>query len=151
MLIYLPIAELSVNTFVVFLSDNGGCQENVQPGWYDIPDRTRDGRPIHVGNDPKLMPGPETVFQSYGPAWANASNMPFRRFKHFTEEGGISTPFIVRWPGHARRGVSNALISHVDLLASLADLSGQPLEPDAGPDSSKMMPALLGPPPTPRP
>src|SRR5262249_61121157 len=62
------------NTLVVFLSDNGGCQENVQPGWYDIPDRTRDGRRIRVGNDPNFMPGPEEVFQSYGPALGNASH-----------------------------------------------------------------------------
>jgi len=87
------------NTLVIFLSDNGGCAENVHADWYDVPNKTRDGRTIHVGNDPRFMPGPEEVFQSYGPAWANVSNTPFRRFKHWTEEGGISTPFIVRWPG----------------------------------------------------
>jgi arylsulfatase len=87
------------NTMVVFLSDNGACQEQVQPDWYDVPDSTRDGRPIEIGNKSSVMPGPETAYQSYGPAWANASNTPLRRFKHFTEEGGISTPFIVRWPG----------------------------------------------------
>ena len=37
---------LDRNTLVIFLSDNGACQENVQPGWYDIPSTTRDGRPI---------------------------------------------------------------------------------------------------------
>ncbi|HTW93792.1 MAG TPA: arylsulfatase [Tepidisphaeraceae bacterium] len=87
------------NTMVIFLSDNGACQEQVQPGWYDINEHTRDGRAIAVGNVSNLWPGPETVYQSYGPAWANASNTPLRRFKHFTEEGGISTPFVVRWPG----------------------------------------------------
>ena len=92
-------AASSATRVVIFLSDNGGCAENVHPDWYDIPSKTRDGRPIHVGNDPDFMPGPEEVYQSYGPAWANASNTPFRRFKHWTEEGGISTPFIVRWPG----------------------------------------------------
>ena len=91
--------NLDQNTLVIFLSDNGGCQENVRPDWYDIPGQTRDGRKIHVGNVADFTPGPETVFQSYGPAWANASNTPFRKFKHFTEEGGISAPFIARWPG----------------------------------------------------
>lgn len=86
------------NTVVIFLSDNGGCQENVQPNWYDIPSETRDGRTIHVGNDARYFPGgDETVYQSYGPMWANVSNTPFRKFKHFTEEGGVSAPFIVRW------------------------------------------------------
>jgi arylsulfatase len=115
------------NTLVVFLSDNGGCQENVRPEWYDVPDRTRDGRRIHVGNDPEFMPGPEEVFQSYGPAWANASNTPFRRFKHFTEEGGISTPFIGRWPaGRLQPGriERDAVGSVIDLMPTALDLAG---------------------------
>jgi arylsulfatase len=94
--------NLEEDTLVFFLSDNGGCAENVQKDWYDVPSRTRDGRAVHVGNDPKLMPGPEEVYQSYGPAWANASNTPFRRFKHWTEEGGISAPFVARWPARIK-------------------------------------------------
>src|SRR5687767_7729526 len=116
------------NTVVVFLSDNGACQENVQPGWYDIPSRTRAGLKIHVGNKPELMPGPEASYQSYGPAWANASNTPFRRFKHFTEEGGIATPFIVRWPagnlGAAGR-IEHATFGHViDLMPTVLEAAG---------------------------
>lgn len=115
------------NTVVIFLSDNGGCAENVQPGWYDVPSKTRDGRPIHVGDDPKFMPGPETVYQSYGPAWANASNTPFRRFKHWAEEGGISAPFIIRYPGVTTTG---GAIDHdhvgdvLDLMPTILDIAG---------------------------
>jgi arylsulfatase A-like enzyme len=98
--------NLEQNTLVFFLSDNGGCAENVHPEWYDVPSKTRDGREIHVGNNPNFMPGPEEVYQSYGPAWANASNTPFRRFKHWTEEGGISAPFIARWPAVIRNSGS---------------------------------------------
>lgn len=115
------------NTAVIFLSDNGACQENVQAGWYDIPTKTRDGRTIHVGNDPKYMPGPEEVYQSYGPAWANASNTPFRRFKHFTEEGGISAPFIVRWPGgNLQKGrlELNAVGHVIDLMPTVMEVTG---------------------------
>jgi arylsulfatase len=36
---------------------------------------------------------------SYDLPWANASNTPFRLFKHWVHEGGISTPILVRWPG----------------------------------------------------
>lgn len=115
------------NTVVIFLSDNGACAENVQPGWYDVPSKTRDGRPIHVGNDPAFMPGPETVYQSYGPAWANASNTPFRRFKHWTEEGGISAPFIIRWPGMIKEGgrIERQQVGHViDLMPTILQLTG---------------------------
>ena len=44
------------------------------------------------------MPGGEDTYQSYGTAWANLSNAPFRLYKHWIHEGGIATPFIVHWP-----------------------------------------------------
>jgi len=115
------------DTLVIFLSDNGGCAENVRPDWYDVPSKTREGQTVHVGNDPKFMPGPETVYQSYGPAWANASNTPFRRFKHWTEEGGISTPFIVRWPSQIKQGgrIERDQIGDViDLMPTVLEVAG---------------------------
>jgi arylsulfatase len=45
------------------------------------------------------MPGGEDTYQSYGTAWANLSNTPFRFYKHWIHEGGIATPLIVHWPG----------------------------------------------------
>ena len=57
---------LDRNTLVIFLSDKRRLPGNVQPGWYDIPSTTRDGRPIAVGNKSADMPGPQTVYQSYG-------------------------------------------------------------------------------------
>jgi arylsulfatase A-like enzyme len=119
--------KIDGNTLVIFLSDNGGSQENVEPDWYDVPNRTRDGRRIQIGNNPKYMPGPEEVFQSYGPAWANASNTPFRRFKHFTEEGGIATPFIVSWPGviPATGAIQHDQVGDViDLMPTVLDITG---------------------------
>jgi arylsulfatase A-like enzyme len=115
------------NTMVIFLSDNGACAENVQPGWYDVPSKTRDGRAIHVGNDdPTVMPGPEETFESYGPLWANVSNTPFRSFKHYTHEGGISAPLVVRWPGHVRKGAieSYAVGDVIDVLPTCLDAAG---------------------------
>ena len=57
------------------------------------------------------MPGPENTYQSYGTAWANLSNTPFRLYKHWIHEGGISTPLIVHWPDGIReqgRGAPHA-------------------------------------------
>lgn len=127
------------NTLVFFMSDNGACQENVQPGWYDIPRRTRDGREIAVGDNADAMPGPETVYQSYGPAWANASNTPFRKFKHFTEEGGISAPFIARWPGKIPEDrIEKKTVGHIiDLFPTILAAAGA-----SHPDSYKDKPVL---------
>ena len=63
---------------------------------------TRSGEPVHFGNDPGRMPGPENTYQSYGTAWANLSNTPFRLYKHWIHEGGISTPLIVALAGRHR-------------------------------------------------
>jgi arylsulfatase len=124
---HLDSTSTAKDTVVMFLSDNGACAENVQGGWYDVPSKTRDGRAIHVGNDPKFMPGPEEVYQSYGPAWANASNTPFRRFKHWTEEGGISAPFIFRWSSVVKEGgrIEQRQVGDViDLMPTVMEIAG---------------------------
>ena len=88
------------NTLVMFLSDNGGSAEFLKED--GIPDaaprQTRTGERILVGNHRGVAPGPETTWLSYDRPWANASCSPFRFYKHYTHEGGISTPFIAHWP-----------------------------------------------------
>lgn len=69
---------------------------------------------------------------------------PWRGGKYSNFEAGTRVPFIVRWPGRIKPGVSNALVSQVDLFASLATLVKQPLEMAAAPDSFDVLPALLG-------
>jgi len=69
----------------------------------------------------------------------------FRGGKYSAFEGGTRVPMIVRWPKKIPSGVtSDALVSHVDFLASLAALVDQPLPDDAAPDSFNVLPALLG-------
>lgn len=69
---------------------------------------------------------------------------PWRGGKYSNFEAGTRVPFIVRWPARIKPGVSNALVSQVDLFASLATLVKQPLETPAAPDSFDVLPALLG-------
>jgi len=49
-------------------------------------------------------PNTELIRPSYGKAWANASNTPYRSYKHFTHEGGSNTPFIAHWPARIKPG-----------------------------------------------
>jgi arylsulfatase len=88
------------NTLVMFLADNGGCAEEVASDWtgLHIPANTRSGRAVGLGNNPNVDPGGADTYQSYGIAWANASNTPFRLYKQWVHEGGIATPLVVRWP-----------------------------------------------------
>ena len=54
-----------------------------------IPRRTRDGRVVKQGTE--VMTGGADTYHGYGLAWANASNTPFREYKHWVHEGGISS------------------------------------------------------------
>src|SRR5690606_13939403 len=123
------------DTLIFFLSDNGACAE-------DIPENvtmeelvnelmiarshTRAGEAVTVGNIPSIMPGPEDTYQSYGVAWANLSNTPFRLYKHWTHEGGVATPFLCHWPsGFADKGALRHTPAHIpDIMATIADAAG---------------------------
>ena len=115
---------LEENTLVMFLSDNGGCAEFLQedfnipqPSLYARP--TLDGRPVRIGNDPGIRPGPADTFMSYELPWANASNSPFRLFKRWTHEGGISTPFVVSWPTKIKQsGIVHEPVQIIDIMAT---------------------------------
>ena len=83
------------NTLILFLSDNGACYEW---GPFGFDGQSRQGTTtLRTGEELREIGGPGT-HQSYGSAWANLCNTPFRLYKHFTHEGGISTPFIAHWP-----------------------------------------------------
>ena len=60
--------------------------------------------------------------------WATLANTPFRRYKHFTHEGGISSPFIAHWPSGIaaeRRGKLEKQPAHlIDIMATAVDLAG---------------------------
>ena len=66
-------------------------------------------------------------------------------FKFDSWEGGHRVPFIARWPGKIAAGSTSAqLICHVDMLATLAALTGGPLAAADAPDSFNVLPALTG-------
>ncbi|MFC1543383.1 arylsulfatase [Candidatus Neomarinimicrobiota bacterium] len=99
------------DTLVLFLSDNGGCHEG-GPWGLD-----------YRGNG--LPPGGVDSYMSYGSSWANASNTPFRLYKHWVHEGGIATPLIAYWPkGMGRQGHVTHQVGHiVDIMATCCELA----------------------------
>jgi len=68
---------------------------------------------------------------------------PLRGGKYSNFEAGTRVPFIVWYPAAVKPGVSGALVSQVDFLASFAAFVGKPLHPAVG-DSQNVLPALLG-------
>jgi arylsulfatase len=100
------------NTLILFLSDNGGNAE---------------GSPVGVTNGPGPIGSPQSNVL-LGMNWATLCNTPFARYKHFTHEGGISTPLIAHWPAGiaaARNGALEKQPGHlVDIMATCVDLAG---------------------------
>jgi arylsulfatase A-like enzyme len=132
------------NTLVLYMQDNGGCAEVVgrqgketkkeRPTLPVIaadairlevrPKQTRAGWPMIMGRG--AMPGPAETYIAYGEGWANVSNTPFREYKHFVHEGGISTPLVAHWPaGIKRRGELERQPGHlIDVMATCVDIAG---------------------------
>jgi arylsulfatase A-like enzyme len=96
------------NTLFFFLADNGGCAEIIDRGMPGVPAGEADS------------------FLSYGVGWANASNTPFRRYKHWVHEGGIASPLVVHWPaGIKRQGQLETQPGHVvDIMATCLAVAG---------------------------
>lgn len=132
------------NTLILFLQDNGGCAEEygrnekgprIERGQKSTPmdnkdlqlemspKKTRDGYPVRRGH---VMPGPADTGIGYGKNWANVSNTPFREYKHYVHEGGISTPLIVHWPNgvKAKNELRHTPGHLIDIMATCVDVSG---------------------------
>jgi arylsulfatase A-like enzyme len=111
----LDAAGVRDNTLVLFSSDNGPVLDD---GYEDRAEALRgDHRPAG----------------------------PLRGGKYSLFDGGSRVPLIVRWPAAVAPGAtSGALVCHVDLHASLARLTGQPLDADEAPDSLDVLDAFLG-------
>ncbi|HSH95152.1 MAG TPA: arylsulfatase, partial [Roseimicrobium sp.] len=103
------------NTLIVFLSDNGASAEFLD-SW---PNPAR-------GHKPGSVTGTAESHRTLEIGWANAANTPFRENKMWIQEGGISTPFIARWPASVKAGGKLVTdVGHViDLMPTFLELAG---------------------------
>lgn len=69
---------------------------------------------------------------------------PFRGGKYSSFEAGTRIPFIVNYPGKVKKGVSNALVSQVDFLATMSDFLGISLTDTQKKDSKGQLSAWFG-------
>jgi arylsulfatase len=147
------------DTLFCFLSDNGASAEGLpmaDPEAFRrrrsiVPPATWAGAPLRIGNTPDIEPGPEDTYASYGRAWANLSNTPFRFYKRWVHEGGISTPLIVHWPhGGLRPRVLDTPFQLTDVVPTVLEAAGVAYPsryPGRSPlplEGRSMLPALRG-------
>ena len=75
----------------------------------------------------EVMTGGADTYHGYGRGWANVSNTPFREYKHWVHEGGISTPLVAHWPKGIDRKLHGKFTHQpahlIDLMATCVDLA----------------------------
>ncbi len=106
--------SLTGNTLVIFTSDNGPV---IDDGYKDQAVEKLDG---------------------------HKPSGPLRGGKYSAFDAGTRVPFIVRWPGQVKDGISDALVCQIDFMSSFAALTGRTLAAEDAPDSNNILPALLG-------
>lgn len=95
--------------------------------------------------------GPERYAYDRIHNFAHRSAGPLRGLKRDLYEGGHRVPFVVRWPGNIQAGtVSDALVSQVDLMATLAAIVDYELPTNTADDSFNLVPVLCERKPSPR-
>ncbi len=104
---------LSENTLIIFSSDNGPV----------VDDGYEDHAVERLGGHTPMG--------------------PFRGGKYSLFEAGTRVPFVTYWPGHIKPRISDAIISQIDLFASLADLVGNK-QTYSNKDSKDFLDVLLG-------
>ncbi len=98
------------NTLILFLSDNGGSHE--ETGLWGSYSKLKG---------PVGSPG---SYESLGRAWANVSNTPFRMYKHWVHEGGISSPLIAHYPKLIPEpGIDTQVVHIMDIVPTCLELA----------------------------
>ncbi|MEZ5355290.1 MAG: sulfatase [Bryobacteraceae bacterium] len=114
--------KLAGSTAVVFLTDNGGVFEALDP------------KPVHAGNAWRLQVQRREF-----------ANTPLRAGKGSGYEGGSRVPMIVRWPGVTKPGaVSRTPVHAVDIMPTFFEMAGAKAPPGHIQDGVSIAPLLRG-------
>lgn len=106
--------DLTEDTLIIFSSDNGPV---LFDGYYD---------------------GAWEMNGDHEPAG------PWHGGKYSVWEGGTRMPTILSWPGTVEPGISDAIVSQIDFIASFAALTGATIPEGRATDSQNQIKALLG-------
>jgi arylsulfatase A-like enzyme len=73
-----------------------------------------------------------------------ADNGVLRKDKGSSYEGGWRVPFLMQWKGVTKPSVYDQPVNSLDVLATIADLSGAPLDPEKPLDGVNLIPYVTG-------
>ncbi len=126
------------NTLLIFTSDNGPrpgdpavwIDRYKKEGYEESQDYFDDYKPEYIN------PKGNEIWKNGWMTYGHSSAGELLGFKQDPWEGGLRVPFIVHWQGKVEPGtINDNAISGSDLLATFADLVGEPLREGEGEDS----------------
>ncbi len=124
---FLEDNDILDNTLIFLVSDNGASGEGGVVGSVNenkffnyVPDDLKEN--LKALDD---LGGPKT-YEHYPQGWALAGNTPFKFYKRYTYQGGISDPCIVHWPkGIKSKGELRHQYHHaIDLVPTILEVTG---------------------------
>jgi len=139
---YLRDNDLYENTIILFMSDNGAAPGDYY-NWGSSSSYVRE----HHDNAYEKM-GTEASFVAYGIPWAQAGSAPFKRYKTYTTEGGMTAPLIVTGPGIEQEdSIRRPYATVMDLAPTFLELAGATYPDDGSVEpmlGESMLPFLHG-------
>ncbi len=136
--------DLEKNTIIFFTSDNGG------PSFWkprpEILDVIKAGTALGAPRPGETVDWRVVSKHFQWAIGANGSeNLPLSFGKGILYEGGVRVPFIVQWPGVVPAGkVSDAVVSHLDIVPTCVAAAGGKLPADREYDGSDLVPCFSG-------
>ncbi|MGB7347875.1 MAG: sulfatase-like hydrolase/transferase [Pirellulaceae bacterium] len=113
---FLDDKNVTDNTLVVFLSDNGGDYGNGD-----------------IATDHQVKPWDRDAVPHMSNGWARLKCTPFRFYKSSAHEGGLRVPMIVRWPAGMAKHTAGSILEHQthvsDLYPTLLQVAGAAYDP----------------------
>lgn len=112
------------DTLVVVMSDNGATNAGGPLGTLSeeavLNDSPQGGPLVEL----EKIGGPE-YYNQYPAGWGQASNTPFRRYKHTVHNGGTRSPLVIAGPGVTAPGsVEDSTAYVTDLVPTILDFAG---------------------------
>ena len=117
LLSYLKSTNLFDNTVIMFMSDNGADNNEIEKVFPDYIQK-------NFNTDIETL-GEKGSYANYGPSWANVSMTPLSWYKGSASEGGMRSPLIVHFPKRFPQGIVSHSFSYIsDITPTILELAG---------------------------
>ncbi|MDA0183423.1 arylsulfatase [Solirubrobacter phytolaccae] len=124
---YLEASGQLENTLIVYAADNGASGEGSPDGSVNE-NKVFNAYPDDIAQNLTQLDelGSPSTYNHYPTGWAVAFSTPFKMFKRYTYQGGVSDPLVISWPaGIKARGEVRDQYHHcTDIVPTILECCG---------------------------